>query len=356
MSTKKATKLNTTVKAEVLRYLDDNPGLQTPMVIAQRLKLNYDSIRNACWKMAKEGILERSRPGLCVFYEIKMNFVNKFYRLKQSNDFPFPQIHQLTLYFEGVHQRGGHGVVYCRSCSTTIDQGVDFCSNCGLTLPIFGLMNHHYMNKHRHITFIFGKRNDSLTVKLGCTDDPLSFEDFKHFLTEVQGITRVTVWKQLDRWLVKQYGLNKDIPYTNNNAKFNSNEQVVLSGFGKWFAQQYKKELPDIGPVQRNELHPADPLLADKFLQMVSGSVTAAQAVSSMVMTNKKIEDLSKEIRGLARNTHRQRKQQSSDDLEKIAMIAKQIFDRLGMKPSAAEIAEVIFLIKKKIDEEDQDK
>jgi len=353
VSTKKATKLNTTVKAEVLRYLDDNLGLQTPKVIAQRLKLNYDSVRNACWKMAKEGILERNRPGLCVFYEIKMNFINKFYRMKQSDGFPFPRIHQLTLYFEGVHQRGGHGV-YCRNCSTLIPEKTDFCLSCGLSLPAFGRNYHHYMNEYRHITITFGKHNDSLTVKLGCTLDSLSFEDFKHFLTEVQGITRVAIWKQLDRWVVKQHGLNKDIPFSDKKAMFDTNQQIILRGFGKWFAQQYKKELPEVGPVQRNELHGADPILADKFMAMVSGGITAAQAVSSIAATNKKIEDLSREIRGLARNTHRQSRQQSSDDLEKIALIAKQIFDKLGMKPTAAEITEVIFLIKKKIDEEDQ--
>lgn len=304
MTSKKASKHTDTIKVQVLRFLEENSQEEkgfSPVYIAGSLKLNYNSVRTNCLKMAKAGVILRERPGLCTFYKAKLGYEAKLYRSKQFPDAKYPEVHQLTLYYEGVYQKGGLGVS-CRFCDEPLNTDFQFCIHCGVNIPRFGFTYHAEMSPLRQITFVFGKHNDSLTVKIGCTDEPLGFEDFKQFLTAVEFLTSVKVWKQLHKWLVKQWGIGSDKTIGRKQAKITSNEEITLYGFGNWLARRYKKKFPDGSVKIRNELHGTevldeDPITAEQFMAMVQGSVTSTQAISMVAATNQRIDILTREFR-----------------------------------------------------------
>ncbi len=304
MTSKKASKPTATIKVQVLHFLEDNSHKDaghSPVTIASELKLNYNSVRTACLKMAKDGVILRERPGLCTFYKAKLGYEAKLYRSKQFPNAKYPEVHQLTLHITEVHRKEGLGVC-CRFCDEPLTTDFQFCTHCGLNIPRFGFTYHAEMSPLRHITYVFGKHKNSLTVKLGCSDEPLGFEDFKQFLTAVEFLTNVKVWKQLHKWKVKQWGLNADKTLVGKQAKITSNEEVTLFGFGNWLARRYKKKFPDGTVKMRNELHGTeaqdeDPITAENFMAMVMGNVTASQAVSMVAATNKRIDNLTREFR-----------------------------------------------------------
>ncbi len=268
MTSKNPSKHTSTKKA-ILIFLEENYGEWTPKVIARKINRNYNTVRGVCYALYKNKTLERTRVGLCAFYRLRRPYENEFYRISRVSTGILPEIHNLHLYRGGlIHQKGGYRPeVYNK----------DF-------RYIFG--------HKRNVTVRHGKKNQSINLWLSCSENPLTFEDFKHFLTFVEGLTHVKVWSELSKWTIKRYGINVD------NQKFEETPQptLLLSAFAGWFAQQYDKEIDGV-KLRRTEIESRNAITADEFMNLVRGGITTNQALNAVAVLARKLDTLQREFR-----------------------------------------------------------
>ena len=267
----------------VVNFLEENAGEWTPKVIARKLKQNYNTIRGVCLKLSKKGIVKRQKVGLCSFYYLKRPYENELLRMKPTVAPLLPEIHNLQLYIEvDAHQLEGY--------RPEKRFNFDYRS-------VFGFK--------RDITVRYGEINNSITVWLGASDNPLTYEDFKHFLTYVEGATGCPVWTQLSKWQVKRFGLNRDIP------KYEESPQstILLSGFAGWFAQAYDKDLYSdvtsegrkIEHCRRIEIESRNMVNAQTFIESMLGNLTVTQIINLVQRQQTQIDQLTRELRSFTK-------------------------------------------------------
>ena len=272
----------TTVKARILLFLDEHPRWFLVKKLAKEIDANIDYVRRCCREMAKAGLIHVRNLYIAKEYSTKCFFPATLYRVKQSPDVPLPMVHGLSLKTRyEVARISNHG----------IGIGTDF------------QFNKYYPYKWqpgRVIRYKFGS-NGTLDVRLQATLNPLSFEDFKHFLSFLDGFFKIPVWSNMDGWIITQYGLNKDI------LTLQTNEQITLAALGNFFSQVYDKTIMDLNnpgqflPVQRYEYHISEPIVAKEFMTLFQGGVSSYIQQQLAFATNQLIRELNVSNKGLIR-------------------------------------------------------
>jgi len=275
-SSRKSSRYTTTVKARILRFLDDNPRGFLVKRITVEVGASEGYVRRCCREMSADGLIYCTPLGIANEYSTKCYFPANLYRVKQSPDVPLPQVHGLALKvnYDLARQRN-HGI------------------GIGTTYRF----NRYYpweWQTGRIMRFKFGE-NGVLDVRLQATLNPLNFEDFKQWLSFLEGFFKIPTWSQLDRWIITQYGLNKDI------FTMETNEQITLAGLGNMFSQVYDKKLHDGSQVQRYEYHVSEPIVANAFMDLFQGGVSSYIQQQFAFSTNQLIRDLINKNHGLTR-------------------------------------------------------
>jgi len=281
-SSRKSSRYTTTVKTRILRHLDDNPRGFLVKVIAREVDANIGYVRRCCRTLAIEGLIYCKNLGIAKEYSTKCYFPANLYRVKQSPDVPLPQVHGLTM--------------------TT---KYDLARQCRLGIGIgstyrFNEMHNWEWQTGRVMSYKYGK-NGVLTVYLQATLNPLNFKDLQQWISFLEGFFKIPTWSGLENWIIKQYGLNKDI------FTMQTNEQITLGGLGKFFMQIYDKEILDPSEegellrVQRLEGHVWEPVVATAFMDLFQGGVSSYIQQQFSFSTNQLIRDLINQNHGLTR-------------------------------------------------------
>lgn len=268
------------VKDQILQVLDDNVRGFLVKQIAQRIDANPNYISRCCRKLYDQGLIFRRNLGIAYEYYSKVQFPGNLYRQKQASNVTFTQVHGL-----------------CMKTKYDIAKGDGLGLGLGEAIQ-FGKTYSRGYQPFRFLSYRFGA-NGVLTVWLKCSDAPLGFEDFKHFLTEVQGLFRIAVWTRMDEWIVTQYGMNRDIGFSKDLA-MHTNEQIVLFGLGQFMCQVYNKKLPEIGDVQRIELHGWEPIIAKEFFAIFQGGVSEYVQKQMSTATNALVRELTNQFKGFS--------------------------------------------------------
>ena len=267
---------STTVKARILRYLDEHPRGFLNKQLVDPIGASEAHIRRCCRELAHAGLIYCKNLGMAKEYQTICYFPATLYRTKQSPDVPLPQVHGLSMTVPyDLARQHKHGI------------------GIGSTYKF----NYYYKWKWqpgRIISYKYGK-NGILDVRLQSTLNPLSFEDFKHFLTGLEFFFKIPTWSQLDKWKIDQYGLAKDI------FTMQTNEQITLAGLGNFFSQVYDKKLIDDKQVQRYEYHVSEPIVAKEFMQLFQGGVSAYVQQQFAFATNQLIREQNTQLKGLSK-------------------------------------------------------
>ena len=272
----------TTVKARILRYLDEHPRGFLVKNLVEPIAASEAYIRRCCRELAETGLIHMQNLGVAKEYSTKCYFPANLYRVKQSPDVPLPQVHGLTMTTK-------YDLAHLRELGIGI----------GTTWK-FNTMYQLRWQSGRIISYKYGK-NGTLTVYLQATLNPLNFEDFKHLLTGLEFHFRIPTWAQLDKWTVVQYGLNKDI------FTMQTNEQITLSALGNFFLQIYDREILDptkegeMRRVQRLESHVNEPIGAWAFMELFQGGVSAYVQQQLAFATNHLVREQNTSQKGLTR-------------------------------------------------------
>lgn len=281
-SSGKSSRYTTTVKARILRFLDDNPRGFLVKILADEVAASESYVRRCCKALADEGIIYCKDLGIAKEYSTKCYFPANLYRVKQAPNTPLPQVHGLTMTTK-------YEIARLRELGIGI----------GTTFK-FNTLYHWKWQPGRIVSYKYGK-NGTLTVYLQATLNPLNFEDFKHFLTGLEWQFRIPTWSQLDKWTIVQYGLNKDI------FTMQTNEQITLSALGNFFMQIYDRKILDPTKegeyryVQRLEGHVNEPIVANAFMNLFQGGVSSYIQQQLAFSTNQLSRDQAIETRGLTR-------------------------------------------------------
>ena len=303
----------TTVETAIKLFFEDTAGWVETKKIASRIQRNYNTTRFILNKLTKPGkknekpVLLKQRAGREVVYRVNRSYPDELIRMQQLPNVKFTEIHGLCLYIDELfnNQKGILGID-CFLCDGSVTSQF-ICNSCGHHFRTGSFKYHAQFGTARDMSFSFGVGKGSLTIWLNCSDSPLRFRDFQHFLTFIHAKTGVRVWENLKFWRVKQFGLNIDgikieideKPYRNNKPIM---EFFRLSNWGSWFAQKYKKKLWDglkEVEINRNEFHFQKDWPIDSLIAAIQGSLTLPQAMSGITYMKNDFQSLAREMRSI---------------------------------------------------------
>jgi len=273
-SSRKSSRYTTTVKARILRFLDDNPRGFLVKRITVEVGASEGYVRRCCREMSADGLIYCTPLGIANEYSTKCYFPANLYRVTQSPDVLLPQVHGLTMITKYDLAR---------------------LNELGIGIGSTFRFNHMYKwtwQTGRVMSYKYGQ-NGVLTVYLQATLNPLNFEDLKQWISFLEGFFKIPTWSRLEDWIIKQYGLNKDI------FTMQTNEQITLGGLGKFFVQVYDKDVLDPSTegellrVQRLEMHGWEPIVAKEFMALCQGGVSNFVQQQLAFSTNQLVRDQS---------------------------------------------------------------
>lgn len=272
--------MGATVKEKIMQLLDENVKGLTAKIIASIVGANRQYVSKCLRQLYGQGKIYREDNGWGYRYFTKCYYPSFMQRQQQASNVTFNQVHGLCMKFK-YDLATGHGL------------GLGLGSNIK-----FGRTYPWKYQPFRIVSFRFGA-NGTFTLWLNASDAPLGFEEFKHFLSKTEGQFRLPIWTALDDWLVVQYGMNRDIGM-DADLHMQTDERVILYNLGQFMCQIYQKTLPEIGPVQRLEMHAWEPIIAKEFFAIFQGGVSEYMQKQMATATNALVRELANEFKGYA--------------------------------------------------------
>jgi len=282
----------------ILDFLEASPTEWTPSTLAKELNMPPGTIRWNLKNLLKQRKVIYRKVGKYHFYSATKQFSDDFERmLKIHPATERYEIHGLTMKINGKF-------------SNILSLG-------GMSLSR-GVSRWNFEYRGRRVSFQLSR--ETLMVYCDCGEDPMDYDSFIIFLSMVDGYLQSkylpTFLDNLDKWMIVQYGLNKDWKKFRVDGMVKA---VSLKGFEMWFARVYEKESLS---VVREEVHSREVKSIEQMISVMSGSITMTQLVNLFDLTAKQIMSLQSRVGELVKRVDRQQENQ-----ERILRLLEKAFD-----------------------------
>jgi len=261
----------------ILGFLESRTEEYMVKVIASETGINRNTVGYVLFNLRKDGKVISRRAGRCSFFSATKNFSDELTRLykQHSPTNEKVEIHGLTLKLKGKFTN-----------TSTLGVGRD-----GI-----GLVSQS-LSPYLERTISFQLSRETLMLYVDCSHAPLDYEEYLLFLSHVDGCLNTlklpTLRGELGRWLVCQYGFNRDFMTFRNDSP---TKAVTLKAFSHWLARCYEKEFPDGSVRLREEFHSLDEEVSlREHIEIVRGGMNVSQIANSTYLMARSIEGLKRE-------------------------------------------------------------
>jgi hypothetical protein len=250
---------------QLLSFLEAQPEEWTPTQLSKELHIPRGTVGWALRKLKKDGKVFFRPVGKVHFYAAGRRFTDDFNRMFKA--FPTDKRYEI------------HGL----SLKLNV-KGIDIANR----IPLGGGVVRDSFDYYGGRTS-FQLSAETLMVWGSFTDRPLDWDRFLLWLSTVDGFCNARGWATIEgnveRWLVVQYGFNRDWKRFRNDSPTRC---VSLQGFKSWFARVYQKE--GLG-VLREEIHSTDERSLEEFVHLVDGSMTSVQVMNFLELVVRSVNE-----------------------------------------------------------------
>jgi hypothetical protein len=150
----------------------------------------------------------------------------------------------------------------------------------------------------RIVTYQIGLQQEpqTMTIWLGCTSHPLTWEEWKGFLFWCEGFFKINIWSTLQFWELCNQEMAID------GYAIGETIRVTMRYFTGTFAQFYQKERQFMQlagvtyDLYRAEVRNQQQMAIETWMEIWKGSVDTNRILQLVVMQNNKIDQLQKLI------------------------------------------------------------